>query len=71
MLKYPTKAILLAMIYQQITSSAIMPLQMTEKLTKSYLIVLEGYWHNSERVFGNKDIICEKYYICIISNNVN
>jgi hypothetical protein len=46
-------------------------LQMTEKITKSLPIGSEGCRSDSERVFQNVEIVCEKYHVCMLSTNIN
>jgi hypothetical protein len=53
------------------TSPAVTHLQTTEKITRSHLLGSEGFRCDSERVFRNVEFVCEKYYICMLSTNVN
>jgi hypothetical protein len=65
------EAILLGMMHRQRTSPAITHLQMTENITRSHPIGLEGFRSNSERVFQNVEFICKTFHICMLSTNVN
>jgi hypothetical protein len=56
------------MTHRQTTSLAMMHLQMTEMITKSHPIGLEGCRSDSERVFQHVEIVCEKYHVCICHN---
>jgi hypothetical protein len=65
------EAVLLAMMHQQTTSSAMMQLRTAEKMTRGHPIGSEEFWSDSERLFRNAEFVCKKYLVCMLSTNVN
>jgi hypothetical protein len=59
------------MTHRQMTSPAITHLQTMEKITRSHPIGLEGFWSNSDRVSQNVEFVYKRYYVCMLSTNVN
>jgi aspartyl/asparaginyl-tRNA synthetase len=65
------EVVLLAIMHQQMTSSARIQVQIAKKITRGHVIYLEGFWSNSEGIFQNTELVCKKYYVAILSTNIS